>query len=65
MSFEMNKNHLRSSLLDVGLILCNYQLYHIEALEWYLPQLMADLNFLLCIINNKASFSIVLKEQKK
>ena len=61
----MNKNHFCSSLPDVGLILSNYRYYCIEALEWYPLQLMVDLSFPLCITNNKANLSIVLKEQKK
>ena len=65
MSFEINRNHFCFSLPDVGLILSNYSLYSIETLEWYPPQLMADLSFPLSIINNKAGFSIVLKEERK
>ena len=65
MSFRINRNHFCFSLPDEGLILSNYQLYRTEALEWYPPQLMADLSFRLCIVNNKVSFSIVSKEQKK
>ena len=65
LSFEMNRKHLCPSLPDVGLILSNYQLYRIGASVWYLHQLIADLSFPLCIINNMVNFSIVLKEQRK
>ena len=61
----MNRNHFCSSLPDVGLILSKDHLYCIEAHEGYRPHQMVDLSFPLCIINNEASFYVVLKEHKK
>ena len=65
MSFKMNRNHFCSSLPDAGLILSEDYLYRIEAHEGYRPHLMVDLSFPLCIINNKTSFYVILKEHKK
>ena len=65
MSFGINSNHFCSSLSDISFILFDYQLCRTEALELQPPQLIAYLSFPLYIINSKACFSIVLREQKK
>ena len=62
-SLKINRNHFCPSFSHV-VFRSNYQLCRIKVLERYPPKQMVDSNFLLSIVNNKLSFSIVLKGQK-